>query len=158
MSLVNVRKTGKKGLVFKALAGLELAFVALEIVGAGGVWTAQSATAGTLTIPLHPAAQVQKTSTVYRCSGAQDLLDKLPKPFVSVTYLNAGAVSLAVLQVEGETQVFSNVIAASGARYTANRFEWWSKGDTAFFSEVGLEAAKPLTCEATHPASARHSR
>ncbi|WP_061491571.1 MliC family protein [Acetobacter malorum] len=155
---MNVRKTGKKGLTLKMLAGLAAAFGVLDGAGASNCWAGQPAVASTLSIPLMPASQVQKSSTTYRCSGSTELLDKLAKPFVSVTYLNAGAVSLAVLQVEGETQVFSNVISASGARYTANRFEWWSKGDTAFFSEVGAEDTHPLTCRETHQAASRKGR
>lgn len=155
---MNIRKVGKKGLTFKVLAGLVATFGVLETAGAGSSWAAPSTAASTLRIPLTPASRVQKISTTYTCSGSAELLDKLPKPVVSVTYLNAGAVSLAVLQVEGETQVFSNVISASGARYTANRFEWWSKGNTAFFSEVGAEDTHPLTCQETDQAASRKGR
>ncbi|KFL89735.1 hypothetical protein AmDm5_1390 [Acetobacter malorum] len=155
---MNVRNAGKKGQTLKVLAGLAAAFVTLGGAGGNSCWAARSAATNTLNIPLTPASQVQKISTTYRCSGSEELLDKLAKPLVSVTYLNAGAVSLAVLQVEGETQVFSNVISASGARYTANRFEWWSKGDTAFFSEMGAEDTKPLTCQETHKTASRKGR
>lgn len=155
---MNVRNAGKKGLTLKVLAGLAAAFGVLDGAGANTCLAAKPAAASTLNIPLTPASQVQKISTTYRCSGSQELLDKLAKPLVSVTYLNARAASLAVLQVEGETQVFSNVISASGARYTANRFEWWSKGDTAFFSEVGADDTHPLTCQETHKAASRKGR
>lgn len=146
---VILRNAGQKGRLFKLLAGGEVAVIALEIAGAvGGLW-AHSASASTLNIPLVPASHVEKISTFYQCSGSRDLRDRLAKPSVPVTYFNAGAVSLAVLQVDGQTLVFSNVISGSGARYTANRFEWWSKGETAFFSEVGSDPAAQLTCKAT---------
>ncbi|GAN69180.1 MliC family protein [Acetobacter orleanensis] len=153
-----VRNTGKKGLVFKLLAGLEVAFVVLEIAGAGGVWRAQSASASTLSIPLASTSHVEKINAIYQCTGPKDLRDKLAKPAVSVTYLNSGEIRLAVLQVEGQTQVFSNVISADGARYTANRFEWWNTGDTALFSEVGGDNAPQLTCKETHKAAPRKTR
>lgn len=153
-----LRKLGKKGLICKVLAGLEIASVMLGIAGVSGNFVTHSAAASTLSIPLVPAGRVQKLSATYTCSGSKELLDKLAKPSVSVTYLNAGAVSLAVMAVEGQTQVFSNVIAASGARYTANRFEWWSKGDTAFFSEFGADDTARLTCQVTHKATQHKAR
>lgn len=152
------RNAGKTGPVFKPFAGLKAAFILLGMAGAGGGWLTHSASASTLRIPLASVSHIEKISATYHCNGPKDLLDKLGQPTVSVTYLNAGAVSLAVLKVEGQTQVFSNVIAASGARYTANRFEWWDKGDTAFFAAVGEESAPRLTCQSIPKAAARKHR
>lgn len=151
-----MRKSGRKGLLFKILAGLEVAFVVCEVaIGAGGL--VHSARADTMSIPLDPAHRVTKISRTYSCAGSQALLRRLGAPSVTVTYLNAGAVSLAVMRVEGETQVFSNVISGSGARYTANRFQWWDKGDMAYFSEVGVEDEHPLICQAIAKPAARRA-
>lgn len=46
----------------------------------------------------------------------------------SVEYINAGAIALAVLPIEGKPLVFSSVMSGSGARYAAGRFIWWDAG------------------------------
>lgn len=100
-----------------------------------------------LHIPLAPAVSVQEQKTLYRCKGPRDLRQKLLKGDFPVTYLNAGATSLAVLSVEGQTLVFTNVISASGAKYVADRFVWWSKGAEAFFSEDRKDVTAQLLCK-----------
>ncbi|GAL99234.1 hypothetical protein AA0312_2188 [Acetobacter tropicalis NRIC 0312] len=104
-----------------------------------------------LHIPLAPAVSVQEQKTFYRCKGARDLRQKLPKGDFLVTYLNAGATSLAVLPVEGQTLVFTNVISGSGAKYVADRFVWWSKGTEAFFSEDRKDVTAQLLCKEVAP-------
>lgn len=101
----------------------------------------------TLIIPLAPAVAVQKETPVYHCTGPHSLLQKLPAGDFPVTYLNAGAVSLVVFPVDGQTLVFTNVMSASGAKYVADRFVWWTKGQQAFFSEDRADAGSPSVCE-----------
>jgi len=72
-----------------------------------------------ISIPVTGDVSVNSTSTTYDCAGRE----------VTATYINAGEVSLAVLGIDGETVVASNVVAASGARYTGGRYIWWTKGD-----------------------------
>ncbi len=59
-----------------------------------------------------------QTPFSYKC-GAKDL---------SVTYYNAGDISLAKLELEDETVVASNVISGSGAKYAGSVYIWWTKG------------------------------
>lgn len=47
-------------------------------------------------------------------------------------YLNKGDNSIAVVPVsDNSTLVFSNVISASGAKYAAGQYIWWTKGEEA---------------------------
>ena len=55
---------------------------------------------------------------------------------VSVSYINAGENSLAIISTEDMDRVFVNVISASGSRYVSGEYEWWSKGDTATFTNL----------------------
>ena len=55
---------------------------------------------------------------------------------VDVSYINAGENSLAVLSIDDVERVFVNVVSASGARYVSAEYEWWSKGDTATFTNL----------------------
>ncbi|MDB6177643.1 MliC family protein [Paracoccus sp. Z330] len=77
-----------------------------------------------LTLDLGPAGET--TAATYRCDDG-DLV---------VTYVNVGANSLALLQVDGEERVFVNVMSASGARYVSGSLEWWSKGDGAVLTDL----------------------
>lgn len=113
---------------------------------------AQAAPTGSLKIPLPSGVKVDRQTAVYICSArdenAKDLLAALPKNPVTAQYLNAGDISLAVLQIRGQTQVFSNVIAADGAKYTAAQYVWWSKGDDVLFSSA-MDDKALVTCRAT---------
>ena len=55
---------------------------------------------------------------------------------LSVRYVNSDTDSLALVPVEGDTRVFVNVAAASGARYVTGAYEWWSRGDGAVLRNV----------------------
>lgn len=75
----------------------------------------------TLSIPVTGATSVNSTAVAYECAGRA----------VTATYVNTGSVSLAVLEIDGETVVASNVVSASGARYAGGRYVWWTKGEEA---------------------------
>ena len=73
---------------------------------------------------------------IYRCAG--DV--RLP-----VRYLNTNAGALAYLPVAGKRQLFVSVVAASGAKYAAGRYVWWSKGNEGFLADETLGAdAEPI--------------
>ena len=74
-----------------------------------------------ISIPVAGGTRVDSASAAYDCDGRA----------VTATYINAGEVSLAVLDIAGETVVASNVVAASGARYVGGRYVWWTKGEEA---------------------------
>jgi membrane-bound inhibitor of C-type lysozyme len=68
-----------------------------------------------------PALKVASRSVVtYRCEDGREL---------GVAYMNTdNQQSFAVMRIDGRHLVFVNVLAGSGARYTADKYVWWSKG------------------------------
>lgn len=91
-----------------------------------------------LSIPVTGDAEVSSTRSTYACGDDE----------VSATYINAGDVSLAVLEIDGRTVVASNVIAASGAKYVGAQYIWWTKGDEASLYDLteGGEDTPVSTC------------
>lgn len=51
-------------------------------------------------------------------------------------YINGGQVMLAGLQWPDNHVIAANVIAASGARYAAGQYVWWTKGDDGTLYDV----------------------
>ena len=87
-----------------------------------------------------PQPMPATTETVfYDCAGRA----------VEAEYINAGDISLVTLQIGEEFVVASNVIAASGARYSGGQYIWWTKGAEAQlidFRNGGMDA--PIICQA----------
>ncbi|MGC4007693.1 MAG: MliC family protein [Pseudomonas sp.] len=86
-------------------------------------------------------AKLDSRSVSYKCEDGRK---------ISVQYLNKGDNSLAVVPVtDASTLVFSNVIAASGARYAAGRYVWWTKGqDATLYNEwTGGEPSNGVACK-----------
>lgn len=69
-----------------------------------------------------PGIAVASTSTHnYQCEGGKSL---------TVTYWNSRAgQGFALLPVDGKPMLFVDTIAASGVRYMAGRYTWWTKGE-----------------------------
>ena len=68
-------------------------------------------------------AKLDTRSVDYKCENGRKF---------TVQYLNKGDNSLAVVPVsDNSTLVFSNVISASGAKYAAGQYIWWTKGEEA---------------------------
>lgn len=69
---------------------------------------------------------------------------------VQVSYINAAPNFLAVVPVadEPEPVIFAAVLSASGARYAAGKWVWWTKGpDASLYDSTLAEDAEPvLTC------------
>jgi len=65
---------------------------------------------------------------------------------LQVTYWNAqNGQSFAVLPVNGTPMLFVNTISASGARYQAGSYTWWTKGPRAnLYDMTSGEDAPPL--------------
>lgn len=103
------------------------------------VLTGATAAAEDLRIPLPEGTAIQRIATSYVCTGMGPM---------TVNYLNAEGVSLALLPVEGRPMIFANVLAASGARYAAGPFVWWERGATAALYDIRQgENAPPVdTC------------
>ncbi|MDR5756567.1 MliC family protein [Caballeronia sp. LZ035] len=91
------------------------AFALALMLGSLGVEAAQ---AMPLTVP---QIQTQSAQTVrYNCKDGKT---------VSVQYTNArNHQSFAALTVDGRKLLFVRVIAASGVRYVADQYTWWTKG------------------------------
>jgi membrane-bound inhibitor of C-type lysozyme len=68
-----------------------------------------------------PSLKVASRSVVtYRCADGREL---------GVAYMNTdNQQSFAVIRLDGRHLVFVNVLSGSGARYTADKYVWWSKG------------------------------
>jgi membrane-bound inhibitor of C-type lysozyme len=76
-----------------------------------------------------PQIVLAKTITqTYQCAGGKSL---------QVTYLNAAnGQSFALVPVDGKPLLFVDTIAASGVRYQAGRYVWWSKGNNGDLYDV----------------------
>jgi membrane-bound inhibitor of C-type lysozyme len=88
-------------------------------------------------VVLSLAGDFQKTVTEYQCDGLE--------PF-QVEFINAEPNFLAIVPVGPRKMVFVNVIAASGAKYAAGQFEFWTRGSEATFTDL---QATPQSVECT---------
>ncbi|MCP3718053.1 MliC family protein [Paraburkholderia sp. CNPSo 3281] len=82
--------------------------------------------------------QVQSRHTFsYTCANSKTF---------KVTYLNAAnGQSFALVPVAGRKLLFVGVIAASGVKYVADRYTWWTKGPGADLYDVTSDASpKPV--------------
>jgi membrane-bound inhibitor of C-type lysozyme len=85
------------------------------------------------------AGDAERKLVRYDCEGAESF---------DVEYINAAPNFLAFVPYDGQTYLMSSVIAASGARYAAANYVWWSKGTDAELYDLsqGEDAAPILTC------------
>ena len=88
---------------------------------------------------LNFAGNFERNVVRYDCGQAEPL---------TVDYVNAAPNFLAIVPIEGHKLVFVTVLSASGARYAAGEYEWWTKGDEATLSNLTTPDAAPLTCMA----------
>jgi membrane-bound inhibitor of C-type lysozyme len=100
------------------------------------LWSTSAATAAA---PLK-VTKVQVDAPVshtYQCEGGKSL---------QVTYWNSqSGQSFALLPVNGKPMLFVNTIAASGVKYVADRYTWWTKGDHGdLYDMTGGPDAKPI--------------
>ena len=109
-------------------------YTALLILSAGAVAADVS-----LSLALEIDGSDSVTKIAYDCGGDDAL---------SVTYVNAGANALAIMDVDqDDDRVFVNVVSGSGARYVSGSYVWSTKGDTAMFEDE-LVADSTKTCQA----------
>lgn len=78
-------------------------------------------------IVLQLQGNFERNTIQYQCEG----LD----PF-SVDFINADPNYLAIIPVGPRKMVFVNVMTASGAKYVAGQFEFWTKGSEATLSDL----------------------
>lgn len=100
-----------------------------------------AAFADPLTIDLPGAASAERTTVAYSCGGDRK---------VTAEYVNAGANSLAIVNLGEQTVLMISVLSGSGARYAGQQYIWWTKGNSADFYDLtkGEDAAPVLSCQA----------
>lgn len=101
--------------------------------------------AADLTIHLAGAVSISRESVEYRCDQAGTKIG-VPAGSFTVEYINGGGNSLAVVPISGDSIVFSNVFAGSGARYTAKRYTWWEAGPSVTLSSDSLAGKMHSNC------------
>jgi membrane-bound inhibitor of C-type lysozyme len=106
-----------------------------------GVSVTDAASAGLVLELGAPDRDFEQRHVTYDCGEETTL---------SATYLNAEPDFLALLTPpeEGDPMVFVAVVSASGVRYAASHWVWWTDGPEASLYDVTLgEDADPvLTC------------
>jgi membrane-bound inhibitor of C-type lysozyme len=92
-----------------------------------------------LSLSIDTLGDIERKSVVYQCDDGAAL---------RVSYVNASPNFLAILPVEGETYIFVTSLSASGARYVAGPYEWWSTGDEGTLRDLRAEEDEPplATC------------
>ncbi len=99
---------------------------------------AAAALADDITIALPAGQTVERTKVRYHCEGMAS---------VDVEYINAGENALAVVTLVRVPLVFASVLSASGARYAAGPYVWWTKGRDADFYDLRRgEDGEPVSC------------
>jgi membrane-bound inhibitor of C-type lysozyme len=70
-----------------------------------------------------------------------------------VTYWNtANGQSFALVPVKGQTLLFVSTLAASGVKYQAGSFTWWTKGPRAdLYDATAGENAPPIVADCVTP-------
>lgn len=89
-----------------------------------------------LVLPL--TGDAERRVVRYQCEGVDRLFH--------VEYLNAPPNFLAIIPIAEERLVFASTIAASGVRYVAGPFEWWTSGPEATFSDLRDDPPAPVAC------------
>ena len=99
--------------------------------------------AGTAVAAPLTVRQIQVSSTHthhYVCRDGKTL---------DVTYMNTkNGQSFALLSVDARTLLFVNVLSASGAKYAADHFTWWTRGPTGTLTDdTASSSTQPLFAE-----------
>ncbi|MCA8249943.1 MliC family protein [Burkholderia multivorans] len=102
-----------------------------------------------LTVSVAHAAQLTieeidadaRQTVAYQCANQ-------PQP-VRVSYWLAGnGESFALVPVNGQRLLFVDTVSASGVRYQAGRYTWWTKGKEATLrDEIADEKSPPLLAD-----------
>ncbi len=106
-------------------------------------FAASSASAVQTTLTIHlgddPLTDFERKIVHYTCASGE--------PF-AVDYINAAPNFLAIMPIETTMLIMSAVESASGAKYVAGRWVWWTKGPDARLYDLTLgDAAEPAnTC------------
>jgi membrane-bound inhibitor of C-type lysozyme len=116
------------------------------LMGIGVLLCSALAGATDLTIHLNGSQPIMRKTLKVQCD-AQGTKMGLPSGIFSVEYLNGAGNSLAIVPVGGDSLIFANVFAGSGARYAAKEFVWWdAAGRGITFSSDSLAGKISSTC------------
>jgi membrane-bound inhibitor of C-type lysozyme len=81
----------------------------------------------------------QRDVVTYQC-------ERIDEP-MTVEYINAHPIFLALVPIGGESLIFVNVISASGARYASGQYVWWTQGvEAQLYDETAGDDAEPVSC------------
>ncbi|CAB3781450.1 hypothetical protein LMG28688_01207 [Paraburkholderia caffeinitolerans] len=119
----------------RTLRRLAASVFALAVLGAGASLAAPAAQAASLDVR---EIQVQPRHTYsYTCADGKTF---------KVTYINgSNGQSFALVPVGGRRLLFVGVIAASGVKYVADRYTWWTKGPGAdLYDDMSEASPKPV--------------
>jgi membrane-bound inhibitor of C-type lysozyme len=106
----------------------------------------QAAQATDLTIHLAGTDNLTHKTVQYSCDAAGEKIG-VPAGSFPVEYIYGGGNSLVVVPIAGKSLIFSNVMAASGARYTAQTLTWWeAHGEVTLYSD-SLAGKSQSTCK-----------
>jgi membrane-bound inhibitor of C-type lysozyme len=118
----------------------------LVFTGIGVLSWSALAGAADLTIHLNGSQPITRNTVKVQCD-AQGSKMRLPSGIFSVEYLNGAGNSLAIVPVSGDSLIFANVFAGSGARYAAKEFVWWdAAGRGITFSSDSLAGKMSSAC------------
>lgn len=102
-----------------------------------------SATDLTIHLPAHPL--LARQNVLFQCDATGPQIGVPAGPF-SVEYINGGGNSLVVVPIGSNALIFSNVVAGSGARYTAQQYTWWEAGGAVTLTSDSLAGKLQSTC------------
>jgi membrane-bound inhibitor of C-type lysozyme len=118
----------------------------LVLMGVGVLSCSVFAGATDLTIHLNGSQPITRNTVKVQCDAQGNKMG-LPSGIFSVEYLNGAGNSLAIVPVRGDSLIFANVFAGSGARYAAKEFIWWdAAGRGITFSSDSLAGKMLSTC------------
>lgn len=121
-------------------AAAEPAVIGPVVAQAAATDAAPAAITSSVVISLGSAGDFERKTVNYGCEGDVEHL--------AVAYINAAPNYLAILPLDGSALLFNTVLAASGAKYAAGKYVWWTKGPEASLYDLtqGADAKPILTC------------
>ena len=78
-------------------------------------------------VVLSLSGNFERNTIQYQCEGLE--------PF-AVDFINASPNFIALVPIGPQRLVFVNVMSASGAKYVAGQFEFWTKGSEATLTDL----------------------
>jgi membrane-bound inhibitor of C-type lysozyme len=122
----------------------------LIVIGIAALGCGRFAGATDLTIHLNGSEPLTRKTVQYSCD-AQGTAIGLPATAFPVEYINGAGNSLVVVQVHGNSMIFANITAGSGARYAAGQYIWWEAGGAVTFYSDSLAGKAQSTCHRVSP-------